>query len=161
VLFHLEQIRIYRNSLRFIFSYMGSGIIFSLLMLLAIPEGITLPLIAGFLFSLSLICTSLYYLLKRLKGKGIYWDEEGVILNFKGNKVYWYEIEKIELKKRGGKSTLIFPHNTYCGTIQKRHHKGLPRTCYAILWFEIENPNEFHKNLIKASEEKGNIQISE
>lgn len=36
----------------------------------------------------------------------------------------------------------------------KRHKKYVPAIGYAIVWFDIEDPNEFHSNLIRAWNQK-------
>ena len=39
------------------------------------------------------------YLLKKEKGRGFYWDVKGIVIDLKGNKIYWNEIEKINITK--------------------------------------------------------------
>ncbi|CRK84723.1 hypothetical protein [Neobacillus massiliamazoniensis] len=153
----MENTRIYRTSWRIIISFMGVGILFFLMCILAIPTGISFPLILGFLFSFTAIFLGLYDWKNRRKGKGYYWDEEGVVVNFKGNKVYWNEIEKIEFLNRRGKTTVIYPRYNCQETIMKRHKKYVPAKGYAIVWFDIEDPNEFHSKLIRAWNRKKSL----
>lgn len=90
-----------------------------------------------------------------MEGKGIYWDDEGITIDLKGNKIYWDEIEDIRLYKgRGGKSTVIYPHYTNHEKIRIRHKKMMPVTAHSIEWFLVERPKEMHNNLMKTWEEK-------
>jgi hypothetical protein len=137
---------------------MGVGVFIFLLVLMGIPAGISLPIIIGLLFSFGLISISLYRLYSRLQGKGLYWDENGVVVDLKGKKVNWNEIEKIEFyTSKGAKSTVIIPHTLKQDIIQKRHKRIIPPKGFAIDWFGVEKPNDFHKNLVKAWEEKRNL----
>lgn len=88
---------------------MGVCIFFFLMCILAIPTGTSFPLILGFLFSFTTIFWGLYDWKNRREGKGYDWDKEGVVVNFKGNKVYGNEIEKIEFLNRREKTTVIYP----------------------------------------------------
>ncbi len=63
------------------------------------------------LFSFLLLGYSFYFLRKRSEGKGFYWDDEGVVIDLKGTKIYWEEIESIQyVTTRGMQSTVIYPH---------------------------------------------------
>lgn len=100
---------------------------------------------------------SFCFLRKRREGKGICWNDEGVFIDLKGNKIYWNEIEDIKFDKgylTGIKSTLIYPHYTNHEKIRARHKKIIPTTAHSLVWFFIEKPREMHNNLIKTWEEK-------
>ncbi|MGE8078831.1 hypothetical protein [Peribacillus loiseleuriae] len=115
--------------------------------------------IVGLFFSFVFLVYSLYLLRKRREGKGFYWDDEGIVIDLKGNKVYWDEIEDIKyFKGRGGasKSTVIYPHYTNHEKIRIRRKNWMPTTAHSIDWFLIEKPKEMHRNLMKTWEEKSN-----
>ncbi|MCP3027735.1 hypothetical protein [Halobacillus sp. A5] len=88
---------------------------------------------------------------KRIQGKGIYWDEEGVVIDLKGNKIYWNEIEDIRLIKGPPlyimKETVIYPHYTKHEEIRARHNKIMPKTAHSINWFFIESAHKMHGKL--------------
>lgn len=129
---------------------MGVGILFFSMCISVVPTVtsyplIPLPLIFGFLFSFTTIFFSLYFWKNRREGKGYSWDEEGIVVNFKGNKVYWNEIEKIEFENLRVNQTVIYTRYN-CQEVINLHK----RYQYAIVWFDIEDPKEFHSNLIWA-----------
>ncbi|MFJ8455437.1 hypothetical protein [Bacillus paramycoides] len=97
-----------------------------------------------------------FYLLKKRRANTVfYWDDEGIIIDLDGNKVYWYEIEDIRFyKAQGMKSTVIYPHYTHHNRIQERRKKWLPTTAHSIDWVLIEKPKDYHKNLMLTWEEK-------
>lgn len=96
-----------------------------------------------------LLYVYIYYLVqKRKQGVGYTFDDEGVIIDLKGNKVYWYEIKEINyMNFQGFKSTVIYPHYTYHEIIRSRRGKKLPTPAHSIDWIEIERPREFHEKL--------------
>ena len=109
----------------------------------------------GLLFSLVFLGYSFYLLRKRVQGKGFYWDDDGIVIDLKGNKVFWDEIEDIRFfKGRGGKSTVIYPHYSHHETIRIRHKKFMPTTAHSIEWYLIEKPKEMHKNLMQVWQER-------
>jgi hypothetical protein len=75
-----------------------------------------------------------YYLLKKRKeGKAFYWDNEGIVIDLQGNKVYWEEIESIQYSNiRGMKSTVIYPHYTNHEKIRIRRKKWMPTPAHSI-----------------------------
>jgi hypothetical protein len=96
-----------------------------------------------------------YLFRKRKSWQGYYWDEEGIVIDFKDNKVYWHEIENIQLMTHQSfRSTIISTHYTHYEKIRERRKKMIPTTAHSIDWFMIENPKEYHTNLIQAWEEK-------
>lgn len=115
--------------------------------------------ISGLIFSLFIIGYSILLWRKRNKGKGFYWDDEGIVIDLKGNKVYWDEIEDIKFFKSSTtnmRSTVIYPHYTNHEKIRIRLNKLLPTPEHSIDWILIERPKEYHKNLMKVWEEKRN-----
>lgn len=61
---------------------------------------------------------------KRRENTVFYWDDEGIIIDLDGNKVYWYEIEDIIYSGfPGTKSTVISIHYTHQENIRIRHKK--------------------------------------
>jgi hypothetical protein len=136
---------------------MGVGILFFSMCISVVPTVICyplvpLPLIFGFLFSFTTFFLGLYFWKNRREGKGYYWDAGGIVVNLKGNKVYWNEIEKIEFENRRANQTVIYTRYNSQELI-KRHK----RYQYAIVWFDIEDPKEFHSNLIRAWNRKRSL----
>ena len=100
---------------------------------------------------------SFYLLSNRKKGNGFYWDDKGIVIDLKGNRIYWNEIEDIKFYKSSithMRSTVIYPHYTYHEKIRIRRKKFMPTTAHSIDWILIERPKEYHKNLLKSWEEK-------
>lgn len=157
VLLYLEQVRTYKISLYFILSLKVIGIILLFLCFVNIKEVLShiFTFIFGILFSFVFLGCSIYLWRKRKEGKGYYWDDEGIVIDLKGNKVFWDEIECIKYSNvRGLKSTVIYPHYTNHEKIRIRRKKWMPTTVHSIDWFLIEKPHELHKNLMKDWEEK-------
>jgi hypothetical protein len=153
--------KIYKTPWYSILILMFSGIIFFSLVLWNLEEVLNWNLseqfyfIIGLIFSFVLLRYSFYLWRNRMEGKGIYWDDEGITIDLKGNKIYWDEIEDIRFYKgRGGKSTVIYPHYTNHEKIRIHHKKMMPVTAHSIEWFLVEKPKEMHNNLMKTWEEK-------
>jgi len=154
----LEHLRIYKISMPLIFGFMIMGIFLCLVFIMAIKQA-PLVSILGLIFSIFTIGYSIYLWRKRKEGKGFYWDDEGIVIDLKGNKVYWDEIEDIKYSNvRGMKSTVIYPHYTNHEKIRIRRGKSLPTPAHSIDWILIEKAKEYHKNLMKVWEEKNNAQ---
>jgi hypothetical protein len=113
------------------------------------------------IFSVFTIGYSVYLWKKRNEGKEFYWDDVGIVIDLKGTKVYWDEIEDIRFYESSNffsKSTVIYPHYTNHEKIRIRCKKRMPTTAHSIGWILIEKPKEYHKNLLIAWEEKNNLQ---
>lgn len=110
------------------------------------------------IFSTFTIGSSIYLWRKRNKGKGFYWDDEGIVIVLKGNKVYWDEIEDIQFFNSRTtsflKATVIYTHYTNHEKIRMRRKKLLPTPAHSIDWILIEKPKEFRNDLMKVWEEK-------
>jgi hypothetical protein len=146
----------YRISLLFIIGLLIIGILMGFLFLKAFSDSLFVS-IFGMIFSFFIIGYSIYLLRKRNEGIGFYWDEEGIVIDLKGNKVYWDEIEEIKFFKSSTtnmRSTVIYPHYTNHEKIRIRLKKLLPTPEHSIAWILIEKPKDYHKNLIKVWEEK-------
>ncbi|MCA1318276.1 hypothetical protein LC085_00005 [Bacillus tianshenii] len=136
-----------------------AGIILLLLPLIDI-KGILQHLfvfIGLILLSFVFLGYSFYLLSKRKQGKGFFWDEQGVVIDLNGIKVYWDEIEDIKFFQSSVthmRSTIIYPHYTNQEKIRIRRKKSMPTPEHSIDWYLIEKPKEYHKNLIKDWEEK-------
>lgn len=105
-----------------------------------------------FVFSFLLIGYSIYLLQNRRNNRGFYWDAEGVVINLKGNKILWSEIESITFFKSSvtsTRSTVIYPCYSHHETIRERHKKMMPATSHSVEWFIIEKPKDYHENLIQ------------
>jgi hypothetical protein len=147
----------YRISLLLIWVFMVAGILLLILSILALSNA---PIVSASMFTFSAITigTSIYLWSKRIDGRGFYWDDEGIVIDLKGNKVYWDEIEDIQFFKSStysfSKSTVIYPHYTNHEKIRIRRNKWLPTPAHSIDWILIEKPKDYHINLMKAWEEK-------
>ncbi|MFS0667204.1 hypothetical protein AB1L12_04640 [Peribacillus frigoritolerans] len=156
----MEQAKMYRISLLLILVFMVAGMLLCILSFLAFLDA---PIVSILLFTFSIftIGYSIYLLRKRNDGKGFYWDDEGIVVDLKGNKVYWDEIEDIKFFKSStasfSKATVIYPHYTNHEKIRLRHNKWMPKTAHSIDWILIEKPKEYHKILMQAWEEKNNF----
>ncbi|WKA54488.1 hypothetical protein [Planococcus shixiaomingii] len=162
----MEQRKIYRVSLLTIGAFMLGSILFLLINLAALVEALKEGSIVealtftGMLFVLPLpfLGYSIYLWRKRKEGKGFYWDDEGVVVDLKGSKVYWDEIESIVFSENKtialSKSTVIYPHYTHHEKIRIRRNKWMPTPAHSIDWFLIEKPKEYHENVMKVWEEK-------
>jgi hypothetical protein len=147
----------YRISLLPILGFISFGVLWCLLFILALKEGISFTYMISLIFPFTFIGYGIYLWRKRKEGKGFYWDDEGIVIDLNGNKVYWNEIEEIKLvKSKGGKATVIYPHYTYHEKIRIRRNKWMPTTAHSIDWILIESPNEYHKNLMRTWEAKSN-----
>lgn len=121
------------------------------------------PFEQAYFLTLWLICAPLcfqsavFLWISRNKGKGIYWDEEGIVIGFKGNKVYWEEIEDIRFGSgvtASIRSTKIYTHERSREKIRKRHQNIFLKTSHSLVWFLIEKPTVMHKQLLKEWETK-------
>ena len=88
----------HKISLYFILSLKVIGIILLFLCFVNIKEVLShiFTFIFGILFSFVFLGCSIYLWRKRKEGKGYYWDDEGIVIDLKGNKVFWDEIECIK-----------------------------------------------------------------
>lgn len=158
----MEEAKIYRISLSSIIIFMTAGIIFLFLWLVNIKDifshidfSYIATFIGGLLGSFVFLGYSFYLLKKRKRGMGFYWDDEGIVIDLNGNKVYWNEIENIKYyNAKGTQSTVIYPYYTNHEKIRIRRKKWMPTNSHSITWFLIESPNEFHENLMKTWEAK-------
>lgn len=98
----------------------------------------------------------------RKKGEGVYWDDEGVVVDFEGNKIFWDEIENIEFHNSdtntSTKSTYVRVFIRKEEQVRLRHKLPLKNIFWrysgSIDWFMIEKPKEMHETLVKFWEEK-------
>jgi hypothetical protein len=149
----------FRISILIILGLFIIGILMCLVFSMAFSESMFVSIL-GLIFSLFTVGYSIYLWRKRNEGKGFYWDEEGVVIDLKGSKVYWDEIEEIKFFKSSTthmRSTVIYPHYTNHEKIRMRLKKLLPTPEHSIDWILIEKPKDYHKNLMKVWEEKRNL----
>ncbi|WP_341200991.1 hypothetical protein [Planomicrobium okeanokoites] len=155
----------YRLSLLTMAVFMASGLIFLLIGMLAVAEvaqegvGQTIKFIGvTLIFPTPFIAYPIYLWRKRKAGKTFYWDEEGIVIDLQGNKIYWDEIEDIRFSQLYGhwftRSTVIYPHYTHHEKIRERRKKWMPTPGHSIDWILIENPKDYHKNVMQAWKEK-------
>lgn len=161
----LKQSKIYKISRPLIIVFMISGLSFLFICLLGLRDSIenglleTVKMIGiTILLPFPFIWYSIYLWRKRKEGRGFYWDDEGVVIDLKGAKVYWEEIEDIKFNKIWmeslSKSTMIYPHYTHHEKIRIRRKKWMPTPGHSIDWILIEKPKEYHESLLRAWEEK-------
>jgi hypothetical protein len=136
---------------------MVAGLLLLLLSITVFSSALIVSIVI-FIFSFITIGSSIYLLGKRNEGKGYYWDDEGIVIDLKGNKVYWDEIESIQFFESRttsfSKSTVIYPHYTNHEKIRIRRKKWMPTPAHSIDWILIEKPKDYHKNLMEIWEEK-------
>lgn len=139
---------------------MVTGLLLFILFIMALRDALIVSILM-FILSIFTIGYSIYLWRKRNEGKGFYWDDEGIVIDLKGNKVYWDEIEDIQFFESSivsfSKSTVIYPHYTNHEKIRIRRKKRMPTPAHSIDWILIEKPKEYHKNLMKVWEEKRNL----
>ncbi|AQQ55098.1 hypothetical protein B0X71_11140 [Planococcus lenghuensis] len=113
-----------------------------------------LTFIANLIVSSVFMGYGIYLLRKRREGKGYYWDDEGIVIDLKGNKVFWHEIEEIKYAVfHSSKSTVIHPHWRNHEKIAARHSRKMPTPGHSIDWFMVERAKEMHEELMKTWEE--------
>ncbi|MFC3212494.1 hypothetical protein [Planomicrobium okeanokoites] len=145
--------------------FLASGLLILLIGILAIAEAVqesawqTIKAIGlTLVFPTPFIAYPIYLWRKRKAGKTFYWDEEGIVIDLQGNKVYWDEIEDIRFFRSYyiwfSKSTVIYPHYTHHEKIRERRKKWMPTPGHSIDWILIENPKDYHKNVMQAWKEK-------
>ncbi|MES9685661.1 hypothetical protein CN514_21155 [Bacillus sp. AFS001701] len=116
-------------------------------------------------FDFLLFWSSYSIFLSRKRGKGVYWDDEGVVVDFKGNKIFWNEIENIEMHKNDNewftKSTFIRVFIYKEEQVRLRHKLPLKNIFWRysgnINWIEIEKPKEMHEALVQNWKEKNKL----
>ncbi|ANS48540.1 hypothetical protein BT246_31780 [Bacillus thuringiensis] len=84
-------LKIYRASIQSILFVLSFGVVFLLISILSLMEEFDLLGIISIFFSLWL----LKYALTLWKTRANDIDDEGIVVDLHGNKVYWYEIEDI------------------------------------------------------------------
>lgn len=160
----MEQGKVYRPSLLTIVALFVTGVFFITVYIMALVyspwQGLgSFLMLTVMLASLSALSLgwSFHLWRNRKNGNGFYWDEEGIIIDLKGVKVYWEEVESIQLNDGAyslSKSTVIYPHYTHHEKIRMRRKKWMPTTAHSIEWFLIEKPVEFHDHIMKLWVEK-------
>lgn len=96
-----------------------------------------------------------YYLIARIKKRGICWDHEGVYIDFSNHKLYWHEIEAIHLKYYPGigKTTIISTYPKYGSDIKERFDKWRVTSLgysFDLFWISVEKPKVMHEQLLSA-----------
>ncbi|WP_142317441.1 hypothetical protein [Bacillus sp. AFS017336] len=143
----------YRSSwLLILLLFTVGGIILAYLISTIGNQPIDIYFFADLLFGLFWISCGIWFFKTRINGKGIYYDEEGVVINFKGNKISWQEIEEIKKQSYPMYITYIFLKNDVVETIRIRHRKKSYNKCFSIYWFMISKPRKMHKEIMKCWE---------
>lgn len=106
-----------------------------------------------------------YYLIARMKKRGICWDDEGVYIDFSHHKIYWYEIEDIQcINYPGiGRSTVISTSGKYGEDIQTRLGKWKPTMSgysFDIFWISVQNSKKMHEQLLHEFENHKKSKVS-
>ncbi|MGG2027121.1 hypothetical protein AB1282_15590 [Gottfriedia sp. S16(2024)] len=157
--------KVYKPKILTIFIFAIFGILFLciLLMVITSTKHFSISKIFVFIglliFIFLLFGDSIKFWNYRKKGIGIYWDEEGVVVDFVGNKIFWDEIENIEfIKTKSSRTTFVRVHYSKEELVRLRHKLPLKNIFWrysgSIEWFEIEKPKEMHTNLVNYWEKK-------
>ncbi|MEH7349423.1 hypothetical protein [Gottfriedia acidiceleris] len=157
--------KVYKPKILTIFLFAIFGILFLFILLIVIisTKHFSISKIFVFigflLFIFLLFGDSIKFWIYRKKGIGIYWDEEGVVVDFVGNKIFWDEIENIEfIRTKSSRTTFIRVHYSKEEQVRLRHKLPLKNIFWrysgSIEWFEIEKPREMHINLVNYWEKK-------
>ncbi|PSL36209.1 hypothetical protein B0H99_10730 [Planomicrobium soli] len=155
----MKKSEVYRLSMTTITVFTLFGILFFSLMLMSLDEFFEgsllesiLAAISGIFFSILFTGYGIYLWKKRKQGYGFWWDDEGVVIDLNGTKVYWNEIENITLSRGYPNNlliaTVIYPHYTHHEKIRMRRKKWMPTPAHSITWYMIEKPQEFHDLLM-------------
>ncbi|WP_397536982.1 hypothetical protein [Rummeliibacillus pycnus] len=99
-----------------------------------------------------------YYLIARMKKRGICWDKEGVYVDFSNHKIYWYEIEDIHRMNYPGigKATVISTSVEYGQDIQNRLDKWKSTSSgysFDIFWISVQKSKVMHEQLFHEFEQ--------
>lgn len=110
-------------------------------------------LVIGIVVYFSFSFLGFYYLIARMKMRGICWDEEGVYVDFSHHKIYWHEIEDIYCTNYSGvgKATVIATFTNSKKDIQKRLDKlksPVSRYSFDIFWISVQKSKIMHEQLI-------------
>lgn len=134
------------SSAAFGFVWLGINIIWIL------SESVSIWWAVSMFVSIFILGYAVYYEKARRQSKGFYWDDEGVVIDLDGTKVYWYEIEKIKFFQGMylERSTIIFPHYQYHEEIFKRQKDGTRTPAYQIEFQRMQHPKQFHEGLMNA-----------
>lgn len=160
-----RKVKVYKPKILTIFLFVIFGILFLLILLMTIIStkhfsiSTIFVFIGSLLFIFLLFRDSIKLWNYRKKGIGIYWDEEGVVVDFVGNKIFWDEIENIEfIKTKSSRTTFIRVHYSKEEQVRVRHKLPLKNIFWrysgSIEWSEIEKPREMHTNLVNYWEKK-------
>lgn len=132
--------KLYKPSWSIFFSSSLGIVIFSCVGFLAILHGddIKSKVIGSGLLLVPIVLLGFlirfFYYIK--SNRGIYWDEEGIVVNFKGTKVPWKEIREI--------GTVSTPKNGISTVIALKESQKV----YEIYWSYVRLAKEMHKELL-------------
>ncbi|MGG0655083.1 hypothetical protein [Rummeliibacillus pycnus] len=115
-------------------------------------------LIVGIFVYFSFSFLGYYYLIARMKNRGICWDEEGIFVDFSNHKIYWYEIEDIHRMYYPGigKATVISTSVEYGQDIQKRLDKWKSTATgysFDIFWISVQKSKVMHEQILHEFEQ--------
>ncbi|GGI11828.1 hypothetical protein [Gottfriedia solisilvae] len=163
--------KVYKAKIQLVFFLIVIGFI-SLFFTIMFSVSISRFTVSNFFIWIGLIALT-YFLfwcsyslfLSRKKGEGVHWDDEGVVVDFEGNKIFWNEIENIEFHKSENE---MLTSSTYIRVFiykeeQVRLRHKLPfknifwRYSGSIDWITIEKPKEMHEALIQFWQEKNKL----
>jgi len=147
----------YRVSLlpTFLFGFCGIG--FALIAGMIVQATQEMSASGTFLLAVLVIgILILFYLagvyLVRWRKNSFFWDEEGVIVDTKGNKLYWSELADIKMNKSRGKTLIFYVNNFSCKEVAKRIKKkelANPPYTYEVNFFQLGLFDEFCEELMK------------
>ncbi|MGR6898476.1 hypothetical protein [Rummeliibacillus sp. TYF-LIM-RU47] len=116
--------------------------------------------VVGIVVYFTFAFTGFYFLIARIKKRGIAWTKRRVSIDFSNHELYWHEIESIVLKKYPGigKVTTIVTKPEYRDEIQQRLEKRKSAVeSFDILWIAVQKPNIMHQEMMKAFKQFENL----
>jgi hypothetical protein len=87
----------------------------------------------------------------RRSGVSVFYDDEGIVINFKGHKILWSEIESIDNfapDQVRTANSVIRPKVSAYYDIRTRFNKPYAMPAYPISWVMIEHSSKFHDGII-------------
>jgi hypothetical protein len=92
-----------------------------------------------------------YWLIeKRIRKKYLFCDSEGIVFNFNGDKLYWYEIDDISSSFYRTTTTIICVKEEFRAVVGQRLGAKKTMEIYRIEWAILGHAEKFHNELINS-----------
>jgi hypothetical protein len=102
-----------------------------------------------YIFGLGFYFVSFYLIYFRVKSEGLYCDDEGIVVNFQGDKIFWHEVEIVEpTRLHALTATTIYLKDEFIETVNKRIRTRFKRKNFSISHEIIDRPAKFEKEII-------------